>query len=48
MKDETIYAQAIKEILCPKCGETRQVEVTQYLLKLEAFCNTCSHTWRLG
>ena len=45
---ETAYARAIKELQCPRCAETRQVEVTQYLLRLEAFCNTCSHTWKLG
>lgn len=43
-----IYAQAVKEIICPKCQEIRQVEVTQYLRKVEAFCNTCTHLWRLG
>lgn len=45
---ETVYAQATKELMCPKCLEIRQIEVTQYLRKIEAFCNTCSHTWKLG
>lgn len=45
---ETIYAQADKELACPKCGELRQVEVTQYLRRIEAFCKTCAHAWQLG
>lgn len=43
-----IIAQTKKEIPCPKCNDDRQVEVFQYLLKVEAHCDTCSHTWKLG
>lgn len=45
---DPVYAQAVKELVCPKCRETRQVEVTQYLLRITAFCNTCAHAWKLG
>ena len=46
--DNAVYAQAIKDLRCPRCAETRQVEVTQYLLCITAFCNTCAHSWKLG
>ena len=47
-KPSDVYAQATKELMCPKCQEIRQVEVTQYLRKIEAFCAVCAHTWKLG